>query len=48
MTVKQILTLETVFVSKNKLFWSVPFVSDKTRVKYLKRLERNTYKDIRT
>lgn len=32
---------------KTTQFWSVPFVSDQTRAKYLKRLERNTYKDIR-
>ena len=33
---------------KTTQFWSVPFVSDQTRAKYLKRVERNTYKDIRT
>jgi len=33
--------------TKTNQFWSVPFVSDKTRAKYLKRVERNTYKDIR-
>jgi|TARA_B110000908_G_scaffold4529_1_gene5888 NAD(P)H dehydrogenase (quinone) len=32
---------------KTTQFWSVPFVSDQTRAKYLKRVERNTYKDIR-
>ena len=32
---------------KTNQFWSVPFVSDKTRAKYLKRVERNTLKDIR-
>ena len=32
---------------KTNQFWSVPFVSDQTRAKYLKRVERNTYKDIR-
>ena len=32
---------------KTTQFWSVPFVSDQTRAKYLKRIERNTYKDIR-
>ena len=32
---------------KTTQFWSVPFVSDQTRAKYLRRVERNTYKDIR-
>ena len=32
---------------KTTQFWSVPFVSDQTRAKYLKRVEHNTYKDIR-
>jgi len=32
---------------KTTQFWSVPFISDQTRAKYLKRVERNTYKDIR-
>ena len=32
---------------KTNQFWSVPFVSGQTRAKYLKRVERNTYKDIR-
>ena len=32
---------------KTTQFWSVPFVSDQTRANYLKRVERNTYKDIR-
>lgn len=32
--------------SKTTQFWSVPFVDDKTRAKYLKRVEQKTYKDI--
>ena len=32
--------------SKTTQFWSVPFVDDKTRAKYLKRVEQNTFKDI--
>lgn len=33
---------------KTTQFWSVPFVDDKTRVKYLKRVEQKTFKDIRS
>ena len=36
----------SLFLKRNQ-FWSVPFVSDKTRAKYLKQVERNTLKDIR-
>lgn len=32
--------------SKTTQFWSVPFVDDKTRAKYLKRVEQKTFKDI--
>ena len=32
--------------SKTTQFWSVPFVDDKTRAKYLKRVEKKTFKDI--
>jgi len=31
---------------KTTQFWSVPFVDDKTRAKYLKRVEQKTFKDI--
>lgn len=31
---------------KTTQFWSVPFVDDKTRAKYLKRVEQKTIKDI--
>ena len=32
--------------SKTTQFWSVPFVDNKTRAKYLKRVEQKTFKDI--
>ena len=33
---------------KTTQFWSVPFVDDKARAKYLKRVEQKTFKDIRS
>ncbi|MDA8531907.1 NAD(P)H-dependent oxidoreductase [Flavobacteriaceae bacterium] len=33
---------------KTTQFWSVPFVDDETRAKYLKRVEQKTFKDIRS